>query len=105
MDNAVAFEVRVESKDPSVVQSVENSLKSVSPAKGAPHRGDLLTIFKVISEAASMISALIGLWKQWKSLQSPPPVKVEGRSGAQLNLAAVKSESDIKDFVMANTAK
>ena len=101
MASKAVVEVRIESKDPSVVQSLESSLKAVSVEKEAPHR-DLLTIMKVISESVSMISALIGLWKQWKSLQSPPPVKIEAKSGAQLDLSTVKSEGDIRDFVTKN---
>jgi hypothetical protein len=105
MANEVVFEVRVESTDPSVVRAVESTLQPVSPEKEAPHRGDLMTLFKVITEAATMISSLIALWKALKSLQTPAHVKVENRSGAQLDLAAVSSETEIRDFVAASATK
>jgi hypothetical protein len=104
MANETRFDIRIESTDPSVIQSIETSLKSLNPTKQAPHR-DLIVILTVAAAAVSLAKSLIELWKELRSLHDAPPVKVETESGEQLNLTAAKSEEEIEKFVMQNSVQ
>ena len=102
MANETQLDIRVESTDPLMIQSIETALQSLKPTRQEPHR-DLITILTVTASALNLAKSLIELWKEIKSLRDAPTVKVEAESGAQLNLSTVKSEDEIQKFVTQNS--
>jgi hypothetical protein len=103
MTNKTQLDIRIESTDSSVIQSVEAALQPLKPAKREPHR-DLITILTVTASTVSLAKTLIELWKGLKSLRDAPPVKVEAESGAQLSLTTAKSEDEIQKYVTQSSA-
>lgn len=103
MLETVQLDIRIGSKDPAVVDAVTATLQPLNPSHLEQHR-DLVTVLTVSAAAIKLAQSLIELWLSVKKLKDAPTVKVEAASGAQLDLAAVKTQREIEEFV-ANSGR
>ncbi|MGO9454279.1 MAG: hypothetical protein ACLQDV_25010 [Candidatus Binataceae bacterium] len=92
------LDIRIRSTDPTVISSVENTLRDLSPTRQEAHR-DLATVLAIAGSAVALARGLIALWKEARALKTTPDIKVEKESGIQLDLAKVRTEDEIHKFV------
>jgi D-alanine-D-alanine ligase-like ATP-grasp enzyme len=98
MGQNVTVDIRIESKDPVVIQRIAASLGAVNSEQIEPHR-DVETIFRVTAEVIELLAALVKLWKEVKQRPEAPKVVIEVESGSQLEINRVENEDQIKEFM------